>query len=258
MHFPSHALRSDLNRLVFVVLLGTATVAGEAADLETSASASTNRYEFRAQHSPDGIGKFYLGREIAHVMGHQAADWLERPEREAEEHTEELLKELKIKHGDTVADIGAGTGYFTRRLARLVGPKGKVLAVDIQPEMLELLTNKLAGLGITNVAPVLGSVTNPNLAGASIDLALMVDVYHEFDFPFEMMEAISHSLKPGGRVVLVEFRGEDPEVPIKPLHKMTEAQVRKEMTAQPLVWMETDEVLPRQHIIIFKRTKERN
>jgi len=125
--------------------------------------------------------------------------------------------------------------------------------VDIQPEMLDLLTNKMAELKITNVLPILGTVTNPNLPAAAVDLALMVDVYHEFDHPREMMEAISKSLRPGGRVVLVEFRGEDPEVPIKPLHKMTEAQVRKEMSALPLEWAETKEVLPRQHIIIFKK-----
>jgi ubiquinone/menaquinone biosynthesis C-methylase UbiE len=215
--------------------------------------AGAGHYEFRQEHSGDGIGKFYLGREIAQVMGHQAADWLERQERDAEEKTELLVASLPIKPGDVVADIGAGTGYFSRRLAKKVGAAGKILAVDIQPEMLELLTNKMAELKITNVVPILGAVTNPNLPAASVDLALMVDVYHEFDHPQEMMEAISKSLRPGGRVVLVEFRGEDPQVPIKPLHKMTEAQVRKEMSGLPLEWVETKEVLSRQHIIIFKK-----
>ncbi len=223
-----------------------------AADTPPSGTA-TNRYEFREVHDHDGIGKFYMGREIAYVMGHPAADWLERPEREEEEHTSQLLKELKIKPGDTVADIGAGTGYFSRRISRVVGPAGKVMAVDIQPEMLEFITNNMARLAITNVVPVLGTITNPGLATASVDLALMVDVYHEFDFPFEMMDAISRSLKAGGRVVFVEFRGEDPAVPIKPVHKMTEAQVKKEMSALPLNWVETIEVLPRQHIIVFRR-----
>jgi ubiquinone/menaquinone biosynthesis C-methylase UbiE len=216
-------------------------------------AATTNRYEFRKEHSPDGVGKFYMGREIAHVMGHQAADWLERPERDQEEHTEKLVEQLGIKPGDVIADIGAGTGYFARRLARKTGPKGTVLAVDIQPEMLDLLTNQMAAAGIANVRPVLGTITDPKLPQGSVDLALMVDVYHEFDHPWEMMQAITKSLKPGGRVVFVEFRGEDPAVPIKPLHKMTEAQVKKEMAALPLEWVKTIGVLPRQHIIIFRK-----
>jgi ubiquinone/menaquinone biosynthesis C-methylase UbiE len=212
-----------------------------------------SRYEFRNPHSPDGIGKFYFGREIAQVMGHQGADWLERPQREAEEHSDLLVERLRLQPGEVVADIGAGTGYYSRRLARKVGPTGKVLAVDIQPEMLQLLTNKMVASGISNVTPVLGTVTNPLLPAASVDLALLVDVYHEFDFPREMMRALCQAIKPGGRVVLVEFRGEDPNVPIKPLHKMTQAQVKTELSGLPLAWAETIEVLPRQHIIVFTR-----
>lgn len=230
----------------FLAFLTTASV------LAADSAGTTNRYEFR-KPSRDGIGKFYMGREISHVMGHQAADWLERPERDEEEHTEKLVNELKVKPGDVVADIGAGTGYFTRRLAKKAGPNGTVLAVEIQPEMIDLLTNQMRQAGITNVKPVLGTVSDPRLAPNSVDLALMVDVYHEFEFPFEMMEAIARALKPGGRVVFVEFRGEDPEVPIKPLHKMTEAQVKKEMAALPLRWKETIGVLPRQHIIVFQK-----
>jgi ubiquinone/menaquinone biosynthesis C-methylase UbiE len=221
-----------------------------------AAGTATNRYEFRREHDPDGIGKFYLGREIAQVMGHQAADWLERPERATEENTDRLMEELKVKPGDVVADIGAGTGYYSRRLARKVGPGGKILAVDIQPEMLILLTNRLAGEGLTNVVPVLGTVTDPKLPPSSADLVLLVDVYHEFDFPFEMMEATCRSLKPGGRIVFVEFRAEDPKVPVKRVHKMSEAQVKKEMAVQPLEWVQSIEVLPRQHIIIFKKRGE--
>ena len=213
------------------------------------------RYTFREEHSRDGIGKFYMGREIAHVMGHQAADWLERPERGEEEGTDLLLQRLPIRAGDVVADIGAGTGYFTRRLAKVVGPRGEVLAVDIQPEMLDLLTNKMAELKIKNVKPILGTITDPKLPLNRVDLVLLVDVYHEFSHPFEMMENISKSLRSGGRVVFVEFRGEDPNVPIKPVHKMTEAQVRKEMSVHPLEWMQTISVLPRQHIIIFKKKR---
>ena len=214
---------------------------------------SEQRYQSRATHDPDGVGKFYLGREIAQVMGHQGADWLERPEREEEEHTDQMVDQLGLKPGEVVADIGAGTGYLTRRLAPKVAPTGKVLAVDIQPEMLELLTNKMAALSISNVVPILGKVSDPGLPTNSVNLVLMVDVYHEFDFPYEMMSDICRALKPGGRVVFVEYRAEDPQVPIKPLHKMTEAQVRKEMSVQPLRWTKTIEVLPRQHIIIFTK-----
>ncbi len=236
-------------RALFAAFLGLHWVVSVIA----AESTATNRYEFRKEHSRDGIGKFYMGREISHVMGHQVADWLERPERDEEEHTEKLVGELKVKPGDVIADIGAGTGYFTRRLAKKTGPTGSVLAVEIQPEMLDLLTNQMHQAGITSVKPVLGTVSDPKLRSNSVDLALMVDVYHEFEFPFEMMDAITRALKPGGRVVFVEFRGEDPAVPIKPLHKMTEAQVKKEMSALPLRWVETIAILPRQHIIVFQK-----
>jgi len=235
-----------------VAVLGASFRVSSAEAPEPSTNAPSH-YEFRQQHSVDGIGKFYQGREIAHVMGHQAADWLERPTRDEEERTELLVDVLGVKAGEVVADIGAGTGYFSRRLSKKVGATGSILAVDIQPEMLDLLTNQMATLKITNVRPVLGTITDPKLPPASVDLVLMVDVYHEFSHPFEMTDAIAKSLKPAGRVAFVEFRGEDPEVPIKALHKMTEAQVRKEMSVQPLQWVETIEVLPRQHIIIFKR-----
>jgi SAM-dependent methyltransferase len=237
-----------------LILVCAATSFARAAVVSVESPSTTNRYEFHQHHDPDGIGKFYMGREIAYVMGHQAADWLERPEREEEEHTSQLVEQLQLRPGLVVADIGAGTGYLSRRLAKVVGPSGKVLAEDIQPEMLDLLTNKMAELHITNVVPVLGSVTNPGLPPGSVDLVVMVDVYHEFDFPYEMMQAICHSLKPGGRVAFVEFRAEDPEVPIKPLHKMSEAQVKKEMSMLPLQWVQTIRGLPRQHIIIFRRS----
>jgi len=173
---------------------------------EPSHSAETNRYETRAVHDPNGIGKFYMGREIAHVMGHQAADWLERPEREEEEKTSVLIEALKLKPGEMVADIGAGTGYLTRRIAPKILPRGKVFAVEIQQEMLDLLTNRLTRMGFTNVVPVLGEITDPKLPASSIDTILMVDVYHEFDHPYEMTEAMCRALKPGGRLVFVEFR----------------------------------------------------
>jgi ubiquinone/menaquinone biosynthesis C-methylase UbiE len=243
------------SRLAFLVTLSLLSAVFSTARLRAGQS-DTNLYEFRRAHDPDGIGKFYMGREIAQVMGHQAADWLERSEREAEERTSLLISELALKPGQVVADIGAGTGYLSRLLAVRVVPGGKVLAVDIQPEMLELLTNRMAGVGITNVVPVLGTASDPKLSAGSVDLVLMVDVYHEFEFPREMMQAICRAVKPGGRIVFVEFRAEDPGVPIKPLHKMTEAQVKKEMTLLPLRWLETREVLPWQHIICFGKSSE--
>jgi SAM-dependent methyltransferase len=242
--------------LVFQLLLpclisgmsGTVQAANEKAKIGPDA-----RYEHRAQHDPSGIGKFYMGREIAHVMGHEGADWLERPEREEEEKPELLLKALKLKPGDAAADIGAGTGYYSWRMAKAVGDKGAVYAVDIQQEMLDLLAEKMDERKVSNVKGVLGTITDPKLPAASLDLVLMVDVYHEFDHPYEMVEGICKALKPGGRVVFVEFRSEDPKVPIKEVHKMSEAQVRKEMAAQPLEWLETIETLPWQHIIVFKK-----
>jgi SAM-dependent methyltransferase len=211
------------------------------------------RYEYRQQHDPDGIGKFYMGREIAEVMGHLAADWLERPEREQEEAPSKLLEALKLRPGDVVADIGAGSGYFTFRVSDRIGPKGKVLAVDIQPEMLDIIRQRLKGRKLKNVEPILGTITNPKLPDDGVDLILLVDVYHEFSHPWEMNTAMVKALKPGGRLVFVEYRLEDPAVPIKLVHKMTEKQVRKEMAPHPLAWVQTLDVLPRQHIIVFKK-----
>lgn len=214
------------------------------------------RYEYRKEHDPDGIGKFYMGREIAEVMGHLAAGWLERPEREKEEQPTTLLKSLDIKPGAVIADIGAGSGYFTFRLADRVGPKGKIYAVEIQQEMLDIIQKRMKESKVANVEPILGTISDPKLPANSVDLVLMVDVYHEFSHPWEMTEAMVRSLKPGGRIVFVEYRLEDPDVPIKLVHKMTEKQVRKEMEPHPLRWVKTDDILPRQHIIIFEKKTE--
>ncbi|HEY0983347.1 class I SAM-dependent methyltransferase [Schlesneria sp.] len=221
---------------------------------ETSSKAK-GRYQTRRIHDPNGTGKFYMGREIAQVMSFHGAPWLERPEREEEERLSELVRQLKLQPGQVVADIGAGSGVITMKMAEEVGPTGKVFAVDIQQEMLDLLGDKLQDRKIENIELVLGTDKSPKLEPNSIDLALMVDVYHELEFPFEMLLELSSALKPGGRIALVEYRREDPEVPIKLVHKMTEAQVKKEI-GQPefgLKWKETIGTLPRQHLIVFQK-----
>jgi ubiquinone/menaquinone biosynthesis C-methylase UbiE len=210
-------------------------------------------YEYR-EPSSGGIGKFYMGREIAHFMSHRGADWLDRPEREEEEKPQALVDAMELKPTDVVADIGVGTGYFAFRLAPKV-PQGKVLGVDIQPEMLELLQEAAKERGVANVESVLGETADPKLPAGGVDVVLMVDAYHEFDAPREMMNAVVRSLKPGGRVVLVEYRAEDPDVPIKPLHKMTEAQAAREMAAAGLRHRATKNVLPRQHLMIFEKPR---
>lgn len=210
-------------------------------------------YETRDK-SPGGIGKCFMGREIAGVMGHQAADWLERPEREAEERTDLLVETLKFRKGEAVADIGCGSGFISRKIAALVGETGVVYGVEIQQEMLDLLAKRMEQTGIRNVKPVLGTTTDPKLPDASCDTMILVDVYHEFDFPYEMVRRMIDGLKPGGRIVFVEYRREDPAVPIRELHKMSEAQLKKEMTAHPeLEHVETLDVLPRQHIVVFRK-----
>jgi ubiquinone/menaquinone biosynthesis C-methylase UbiE len=211
-------------------------------------------YETRAEHDSNGIGKFYMGREIAHVMGHQAADWLERPQREDEERTNLLIEALKFREGEVVADIGCGSGFISRKIARKIGKTGVIYGVEIQQEMLDLLAKRMAQFKIDTVKPVLGTTTDPKLPPNSCDTMILVDVYHEFDFPYEMVHHMIAGLKTGGRLVIVEYRKEDPAVPIKDVHKMTEAQVKKEMTAHPqLEYAETIGALPRQHIIVFRK-----
>jgi ubiquinone/menaquinone biosynthesis C-methylase UbiE len=213
---------------------------------------SETPYTYRTRHNSDGIGKYYMGREIAQVMGHQGAGWLERISRSWEEQPQKVIEVLDLKPTDVVADIGAGTGYFSQRIAQEV-LQGQVLAVDIQPEMLEILESVRLKQHLEHLELVLGTTTDPGLPPNSIDLALMVDAYHEFDHPREMMQAIVRALKPGGRVALVEYRGENPLIPIKSLHKMTQKQVRQEMAVIGLNWLTTDRSLPQQHILIFQK-----
>lgn len=242
--------------LVAIALVAVgAACAGEApAPRRVDASPNDDVYQFRAA-TRDGIGKYYMGREIAHVMGHLGAGWLERPTREREERTDLLLENLPLEPGSVAADIGAGTGYFSLPMARLVGPQGRVLAVDIQPEMLAIITDRIKAEDLGNVDTILASETDPHLPANSVDLALLVDAYHEFSYPREVMTGVAAGLKPGGRVVLIEYRAEDPLIPIKRLHKMTAKQAIAEMRAVGLTWETTLDFLPQQHFLVFRKAE---
>ena len=193
------------------------------------------------------------GREYARPMGVAGAPWLEREEREAEEAPTRALQIIGILPGSTVADIGAGSGYFTERIARLVGPRGRVIATDIQQGMLDLIAQRIARERLTNVTLVLGEPANPRLVKESIDLALMVDVYHELADPQTVLRHIRDALKPRGRLVLIEYKGEDPTIPILPSHKMTVAVVKLEVEHEGFVLATANPSLPRQHVLIFEK-----
>ena len=203
----------------------------------------------------NGIGKWYMGREIASVMGFEGMEWLERPERESEENVSALIKNMSINLEDTIADIGAGSGYHTFRMA-LKAPKGFIYAIDIQEEMLSEISSRINNGYLKNIAPILGTETNINLIENSVDKILLVDVYHEFKYPYEMMESIKKALRPNGKIFIIEYRGEDPRVPIKKIHKMTEKQVVKEMKAIGLKLEVNMDNLPWQHCLIFEIDKE--
>ncbi|MGB7443876.1 MAG: class I SAM-dependent methyltransferase [Coleofasciculaceae cyanobacterium] len=247
-----HLGKLRLIAITFVFLLSL--LLSGCSTLANTTTATGTIYQERTFHSSDGIGKFYMGREIAKVMGHTEALWLERPSRETSEQPQQVVEALNLQPTDVVADIGAGTGYFSFRLSPLV-PEGKVLAVDIQPEMLDIIEFLKEENNISNVEPILGSLTTPNLPEEKVDLAMMVDAYHEFEYPREMMEGIVTALKPGGRVVLVEYRRENPLIMIKALHKMTQKQARQEMAAVGLKWLETKDFLPQQHLMVFEKPK---
>jgi ubiquinone/menaquinone biosynthesis C-methylase UbiE len=196
-----------------------------------------------------------MDREISGVMGWQGAAWLERDQREREERTDLLLDALALKPGMVIADIGAGTGYLSRRMAPLVMPGGKIIALDVQPEMVEFLHTAVKRSGLSQIEVKLGTVDDIKLPKNSIDLAIMVDVYHELAYPYEVMSSIMQALKPRGRIVFVEYKAEDARVPIKPLHKMSEAQIKREASIFSLEWERTMSTLPWQHVVIFRKQK---
>ncbi len=212
-------------------------------------SSTPERYRYEKGDS-NGIGKWYMGREIAHVMGFQGIGWLERPEREREEHTEQLLEYMEIQPEDRIADIGAGSGYHVFKIAALA-TKGTVFAVDIQDEMLVALREKKTAGANKNVSVLKGAEKAVQLSENSVDKVLMVDVYHEFAFPFEMVASIKRALRPKGKLYLIEYRGEDDSVPIKKLHKMTEEQATREMEAAGFELLKNHDGLPWQHCMVF-------
>lgn len=238
--------------LVLGVLVALGTTGGGCSPSDGSSDMdSTGVYTYRPEASTGGTGWFYMGREIAPVTSEHDTT-ASQNQREVSEFPNRVVQALNLKPDDVVADIGAGSGFFTFRLSPLV-PQGQVFAVDIQPEMLDQIRNRMEATGIANVVPVLGTEDDPNLPDNSVDVALIVVSYHEFSRPREMIEHIAEALRPGGQLVLVEYRGEDPTLPVDPLHTMTEAQARIEMQAAGLTWVQTKDVLPQQHFMIFEK-----
>lgn len=233
-----------ISRILFLVLVSS---------LSFAQVTPKNDYVFK-QGDPNGIGKWYKGREIASVMGFEGMEWLERPEREAEENVSLLLNNMKIKDTDVIADIGAGSGYHVFRIAPRV-PNGKVLAVDIQEEMLETIYNRKNKGKIKNIELILGSEKSVNIPENTVDKVLLVDVYHEFSFPYEMMHSIKKALRPEGQIFLIEYRAEDIFVPIKEVHKMSERQAVKEMKAVGFKFKKNISNLPWQHCLVFEKKK---
>lgn len=219
--------------------------------LQTNTTFAESLHYQQFPPTTEGTGKVFMGREIAHVMGYQGASWLERESREKEERTDLLIQLLPLKKGMTIADIGAGTGYLSRRMSEKIGEKGVVYAVDVQPEMIGKLKS-LAKKHI-NIQPILSQVDDVKLPDNSIDMAIMVDVYHELEYPFETVQSLLKALKPQGQLILVEYRAEDDKVKIKEIHKMREAQIIKELSIHPLKWQTTIHSLPWQHVVIFTK-----
>jgi precorrin-6B methylase 2 len=233
--------------IVFFIQVGTGCQAQQNNKTENSP------YTYKTPDR-DGTGKVYLGREISHIMGFHGKDWLERETREQEESISLALKNLPITPKSVVADIGAGSGYYTFRIAPRV-PEGKVYAVEIQDEAITYINKQAKALGFDNIETIKGDDASPNLPKNSTDLVIMVDVYHELFHPQEMLQEIKAALKPDGKLLLIEYRGEDPRVPIKPLHKMTVEQIEKELTANGFELTQNGQFLRMQHFLVFEKTK---
>lgn len=254
VHGSQMGVARKLRRFVpaALLILWSAGFGCDSPDSESGVAASNAHYEQRESARPQGTGRIYMGREIAEITGVGRQEWLERPERETEELPNRVVRALELRPDDSVADIGAGTGYFTFRISPHV-PDGKVFAVDIEKEMLAMIRSRADERGVTNVVPVLGTETDPNLPDDSLDVALIVFTYTQFTYPREMMENLRRALVPGGRVVLVEYRGEDPTIPVSPLYTLTEDQAKQELTAAGLRWRETRDILPQHHFMVFEK-----
>jgi predicted methyltransferase len=248
--------RSGMMALLGLVLLSACSgpqlkQRPETASVPRAAPADTAFYTAKPPH-PDGTGKVYMGREIAGIMSAAGGSWLERSNRQQEENVEAAIARMPLAAGSVVADIGAGTGYYTFRIAPKV-PQGKVLAVEVQKAFVEALEERKQELGLKNVQVVKGASRSPNLPEASVDLALLVDVYHELEYPREMLQAIHRALKPEGKLLLLEYRAEDPSIPIKELHKMSVAQVNKELGANGFKLYKQEGFLPIQHFLLYEK-----
>ena len=252
----AHKLASTVIAPLFMALVGLVALAQPSLAQEDNQDRSSSAAkQKKSQPEPRGLTK-YLGRRIASPMGFQHMDWLSRPERIQEENPQEMLDQLGLKEGLVVCDLGCGDGYHTLQMAPKVGPSGKVIAVDIQPQMLQELSRRMVEQNISNIDTILGDLWDPKLAEASVDLVLMVDVYHEFSHPVQMLDAIRKSLKPNGLVALVEFRAEDPTVLIRPEHKMPKAQIYKEYSANGFKVAREYDKLPWQHLVFLERDEE--
>lgn len=257
LHMSSSKASETLaNRVIagaVVLLCSTVFVFScNAPDSDAEVGSDSVHYEDGTASGERGTGRYYMGREIAEITGMDRQEWLERPERETEELPNRVVRALELRSGDVVADIGAGTGYFTFRIAPHV-PEGEVFAVDIDEKMLSLIQRRAQRRGVANVSPVLGSEIDPNLPDDSVDVVLIVFTYTQFSHPREMLVNIRRALVPGGRVVLVEYRGEDSTIPIPPVYTITEDQASREFEAAGLRWRETRDILPQHHFMVFEK-----